>query len=620
MPRLSLWRSEKSNDYRFFDRTISEMFTVGATDLYVHKYIGANNHPESKDVSQPHYDKLDPTNIQDLLFLENRDRKYDNNIYRLRGHYNVQNLDFDLSQFGLFLTNDVIFITVHYNDMIDVIGRKLMVGDVFELPHLTDYHPLNDTIPIGLRRYYQITDANFASEGFSSTWWPHLWRIKCEPLVDSQEFANILQKPINQDNHLGDYDKTKTYPEGYTVTHDGKVYVSSKPVPIDTPPPEEEYWTVSTENTLLDILSRYNANLEVNNAALAEASRLVPKSGYDTSQLYVLPTVDGSTPANPVDIIFDTSIIRPKPYIATFFNPELNVSNFGIVLPNSNNPSPLNIQVGMSIMMQYTEMAAPMTEGGSGPMVNDTGLTVTLLPNTSSPYGTTDNTFAQADQSVSLIMTAYMTAPNVSIVEVVDIPNTVSIGLKVKCTVFNDYGLPESVFDSDTFITAIDPIAKRITLSNPTKISIPAGHPVEVAYDFTGTVSQDINYQSDTDPKFQYIKRFTPRSYGYIAGYLSGTGEAPNGEPVRSGTSFPSNPQLGEYFLRLDYLPQKLFRWDGKLWVGISSKVRTEPGIVQNDESLLSGFINNNSTIKNVLGEVVKAKQSLSKALKIKPD
>ena len=88
---------------------------------------------------------MDPTNIQDLLFLENRDRKYEKDIYRLRGHYNVQNLDFDLSQFGLFLSNDTIFITVHYNDMIDILGRKMMVGDVIELPHLLDYNPLKET-------------------------------------------------------------------------------------------------------------------------------------------------------------------------------------------------------------------------------------------------------------------------------------------------------------------------------------------------------------------------------------------------------------------------------------------------------------------------------------------
>ena len=106
------------------------MFTVGSTDLYVHKYLGPTNQGASTDYTQPEYNSLNPNNIQDLLFLENRDRSYDPDIYRLRGHYNVQNLDFDLSQFGLFLNNDIVFITIHYNDMIDLLGRKLIVGDV----------------------------------------------------------------------------------------------------------------------------------------------------------------------------------------------------------------------------------------------------------------------------------------------------------------------------------------------------------------------------------------------------------------------------------------------------------------------------------------------------------
>ena len=178
MPRLSLYRPNKQNDYRFLDRTISEQLTVGGTDLYIHKYAGPANTGPSVDYTQPQYLEPDPTKIQDLLFLENRDRKYDPNIYRLRGHYNVQNLDFDLSQFGLFLNNDIIFIVVHYNDMIDIVGRKLMVGDVLELPHLLDYNPLRETIPVALKRFYQITDANYASEGFTQTWYPHLWRIK----------------------------------------------------------------------------------------------------------------------------------------------------------------------------------------------------------------------------------------------------------------------------------------------------------------------------------------------------------------------------------------------------------------------------------------------------------
>ena len=40
MPRLSIFKPEKGNDYKFFDRNIKEMFTVGGTDLHFHKYIG----------------------------------------------------------------------------------------------------------------------------------------------------------------------------------------------------------------------------------------------------------------------------------------------------------------------------------------------------------------------------------------------------------------------------------------------------------------------------------------------------------------------------------------------------------------------------------------------------
>ena len=110
MPKLSLYRPNKQNDYRFFDRTISEELRVGGTDLYIHKYLGPTNQGPSIDYTQPEYDSLNPLNIQDLLFLENRDRTYDPNIYRLRGHYNVQNLDFDLSQFGLFLNDSALVV------------------------------------------------------------------------------------------------------------------------------------------------------------------------------------------------------------------------------------------------------------------------------------------------------------------------------------------------------------------------------------------------------------------------------------------------------------------------------------------------------------------------------
>ena len=120
-------------------------------------------------------------NIQDLLLLENRDRVYDDDIYVMRGVYNTQDIDFDLSQFGLFLNNDTLFITFHYNDMIDTFGRKLMSGDVLEVPNLRDYNPLDTTLSRALPKYYVVQDAAFASEGFSQTWLPHLWTKRSRP-------------------------------------------------------------------------------------------------------------------------------------------------------------------------------------------------------------------------------------------------------------------------------------------------------------------------------------------------------------------------------------------------------------------------------------------------------
>jgi hypothetical protein len=48
--------------------------------------------------------------------------------------------------------------------MIQLTIQQLMVSDVIELPHLLDYNPLKETIPTALKRFMQVTDANYASE------------------------------------------------------------------------------------------------------------------------------------------------------------------------------------------------------------------------------------------------------------------------------------------------------------------------------------------------------------------------------------------------------------------------------------------------------------------------
>ena len=147
MPRLSLWRENHGNDYKFFDRRISEMMTVGGTGVLIHKYLGVDTTAnDGSDATKPAYATQSELNIQDLLFLENRDRKYETDVYSMRAMYQIQDQDFDLKQFGIFLATGTTFMTFHLNDMVQTIGRKLMTGDVIELLHLKDFHSLDPKI------------------------------------------------------------------------------------------------------------------------------------------------------------------------------------------------------------------------------------------------------------------------------------------------------------------------------------------------------------------------------------------------------------------------------------------------------------------------------------------
>lgn len=197
---ISLWRGgRKTKDYRFQDRIAKEHIERSGTSFNVHKYIGPyQQSPTDPTVSIPSDGNLpNELTVQDLTVLETRDRKYDTNIVDLHGCYIIQEPGFDLSQFGIMLTGDTILVEFHLNDHTERLGRKLMSGDVLEVVHLRDELPLNqnsDPIP----KYYVVQDCIRPPAGYGPTWWPHTWKVKCTPIVDTQEYADILRNPDGQ--------------------------------------------------------------------------------------------------------------------------------------------------------------------------------------------------------------------------------------------------------------------------------------------------------------------------------------------------------------------------------------------------------------------------------------
>ena len=257
MPKLSLWKNAKTNDYYYQDRVIREAVGAGGTSILIHKYLGPAAVEDGSDPARPKLSaksEINEMDIQDILFMENRDRVYDTTVYELRGTYNVTDQDFDLSQFGLFLNADTLFITFHTNEMVERLGRKLMAGDVIELPHLND-DLLLDATAKSINKFYAVQDASRSAEGFGPTWWPHLWRIKAAPINDAQEYRSLLGDPED-------------------------------------------------ENSLKNALSTYNKEIAISNAIVASAETITPAAGYkdteftNTTYAPVINGFDGSGTSN----------------------------------------------------------------------------------------------------------------------------------------------------------------------------------------------------------------------------------------------------------------------------------------------------------------------------------
>lgn len=249
MAPLTFWRGPgaRTKDFKFFDRQTSEYIRIGGTEFYVHRYLG----PKETYGSTP-----DPEDnlltIVDIVDMQIRNRKYDDDVYSLKGHYMITDSEFDLKQFGLFLSTDTVFITFHLNDMINSLGRRLMSGDVIEVLHMRDDTALGTR---SISKFYVVEEGTRPAEGFSPTWWPHLWRVKCTPLTDSQEFEDILSKE-EQDRGDG--------------------------VPAPPLNPDGSVPTVGDTN------SRYEEDLNINDRVLEEAQANVAFRNYQVAHFYVM--------------------------------------------------------------------------------------------------------------------------------------------------------------------------------------------------------------------------------------------------------------------------------------------------------------------------------------------
>lgn len=252
---LRLWKgNKKTKDYYFQDKTIKEYINISGTPFMFHKYVGPYKQDahDSKLFYPENESDINEITIQDVLLGENRDRKYSDDIYEIYGTYTVSNVDFDLSQFGIMLAGDQLVIDFHTNETIDKLGRKPMNGDVLEVVHLRDDSSLDSESNI-IKKYYVVQDSMRSAEGFGPTWHSHTWRIKCNPITDSQEYRDIFHKQNNSD----DFDEIDwlTNFDAYTET-DAGVKDNSKDENYDKAEDQSVYGIENRQKELRNKISK----------------------------------------------------------------------------------------------------------------------------------------------------------------------------------------------------------------------------------------------------------------------------------------------------------------------------------------------------------------------------
>lgn len=129
----------------------------------------------------------DVNNIQDLFFNENRDRDYSKEPLLMKVQYSPIDSASDLSRFGISILDQYSF-TASFSNMVSLLGRPIVTGDIIEVIPEMQYD--QNLKPI--RKFLEVTDTGWASEGYSTHWKPTVYRFSAQIAMPSQETRDIF--------------------------------------------------------------------------------------------------------------------------------------------------------------------------------------------------------------------------------------------------------------------------------------------------------------------------------------------------------------------------------------------------------------------------------------------
>jgi len=137
-------------------------------------------------------------NIQDKIWMENRNRDYATSWIEMKGFYALITPELEVSRFmATVMDSGTYRIKLPFSATIEAIGRPIVIGDFFELPSEAQYTPTLEK----RKRYLEVTDVTWDPDTYTPGWLPLMLLVTARQAIASEETQQIfgdLAKHVDQ--------------------------------------------------------------------------------------------------------------------------------------------------------------------------------------------------------------------------------------------------------------------------------------------------------------------------------------------------------------------------------------------------------------------------------------
>lgn len=184
--KYHLFQKYRHKNYKYVDDITKTYIEMGGCLIHIYPLLGTYD-------SNGNLHLIEEGKItSDSVLNENNKRKYSHTTYDLWATTTMNPPNYSFTYAGIsILDGDVQEFSLHYNSMIAALGRKIVVGDVFEMTWQRDLDVLGKNR--GQNKFYYVTSSERDENGWGPEWHYHLWKIKCKPVYDGPEFSDLFQ-------------------------------------------------------------------------------------------------------------------------------------------------------------------------------------------------------------------------------------------------------------------------------------------------------------------------------------------------------------------------------------------------------------------------------------------